>query len=219
MLLEKLMNNRNRMSQSLSNVSNKRFNIEDFDNFNYLEIIILPYKNNNLRTSTVIDINWTKTKFDELLEKFIKNSKMKFFEKKRYIEIYEDKYLVNEISTMENKNMAYKQNLLNRDYYQNGKLQTLITKSRKDNISIIEFPSSDKIDDEYYSNTITFIITNTIYLNFEIRKKLIKKTDDNDNEILDEILFRRIYINYNNKKNVDRELVINKINDTLNKLN
>jgi hypothetical protein len=216
MLLEKLMNNRNRMSQSLSNVSNKRFNIEDFDNFNYLEIIILPYKNNNLRTSTVIDINWTKTKFDELLEKFIKNSKMKFFEKKRYIEIYEDKYLVNEISTMENKNMAYKQNLLNRDYYQNGKLQTLITKSRKDNISIIEFPSSDKIDDEYYSNTIT---PTTIYLHFEIRKKLIKKTDDNDNEILDEILFRRIYINYNNKKNVDRELVINKINDTLNKLN
>ena len=81
----------------------------------------------------------------------------------------------------------------------------IMIKYNKENIPPINFPSTNNIHDMYHINKIIFKITNRIYINFELKKKIVNEKSE---------IFRRIYINLNNdKKNLDN----NDINDILHK--
>ena len=83
----------------------------------------------------------------------------------------------------------------------------IMLKYRKNVLPVYQFPSTDKINDKYYLNKIVFKITNLIYLNFEIKKKS------------DVEKYYRVYINFNNdRKNIDRDVIIKNIELTLSNL-
>ena len=74
--------------------------INDFYDFNYLEINIL---NNTLdsnidNSNNIIDINWDENNFNNTLTKFINEKRYKPFEKKLIITKHNDLYLVHNIN-------------------------------------------------------------------------------------------------------------------------
>jgi hypothetical protein len=184
--------------------------INDFYDFNYLEINILNTTlnttlNSNIDNSNnIIDINWDKKSFNKILLKFINEKRYKPFEKKLIITKYNDLYLVHNIN--DSKFYVNKTNYISSDIEKNY----IFIKYNKQNLPQICFPSTRYINDKYYINKITFKITNRIYINFELKKKI---TDDGNEKI-----FRRVYINFNNDKNdkIDNENINNLLNKCIN---
>jgi hypothetical protein len=97
-----------------------------------------------------------------------------------------------------------KYNLFSTTYIDRNILDNkLLILYKKDNLPVFQFPSTNNYDDDYYTNNITFKITNLIYLNFEIKKKGSE-------------LYYRVYINQNNDKvNIDHTLIIKNIRETI----
>tara|TARA_Y100000591_G_C21750959_1_gene654727 strand:+ start:173 stop:742 length:570 start_codon:yes stop_codon:yes gene_type:complete len=180
--------------------------LDKFNDFNYLEINMLNSKNNrnnenNENNENIININWEENDFINILNVFLNKYRLKPFEKRFKIikhkdlnleyNISENKYYVNKI--------LYINHLINQNY--------ILFKYNKQNLPQISFPSTKNINDQYYLNKIIFKITNRIYINFEIKKKINNKNKNEE-------IYRRIYINFNNdKNNVDN----NNINELLNK--
>ena len=188
----------------------------DLSSFNYLEIDILNKnddknnknnKNNENNNKTddknIIDVNWSKIDFCEFLKKVIKSNNFnKPFEKQHRVQKYLDLIYVNNIS--DNKYNLHSLYLVESKIENN----LLCIKYIKNNLAIFQFPSTDKINDDFYLNKITFKITNLIYLNFEVMKK-------NDIEI-----YYRVYINFiNEKNNIDSNLIIKNLVDITTKIN
>ena len=169
----------------------------DFSSFNYLEIDILK-NNDDTYDENIINVNWSKTDFVSLLNKLINSNKFKKpFEKQYRVLKYLDLIYIKNIS--DNKYNLYSLSFIDKEIEDN----LLYIKYRKNNLAIFQFPSTDKINDDFYLNRIIFKITNLIYLNFEIMKK-------NDIEI-----FYRVYINFNNDKtNIDHNLIIKNLEET-----
>jgi hypothetical protein len=159
--------------------------ITNFFEFNYLEINILN-KLHNLNNNHVIDINWDQDIFNKTLLKFINEKRYKPFEKN--FKVLKHKDLTLNYNINENKYYVNKTSFIEHDINNNN----ITIKYNKENLPQISFPSTKNINDSYYVNKITFKITNRIYINFEIKKKII-----NDKEFI----YRRIYINLNNEKN------------------
>jgi len=190
--------------------------INDFYDFNYLEINIL---NNTLDSNTldsntldsnidnsnnIIDINWDENNFNNTLTKFINEKRYKPFEKKLIITKHNDLYLVHNIN--DNKFYVNKTNHVSHNLNDNY----IFIKYCKQNLPQISFPTTRNINDKFYVNKITFKITNRIYINFELKKKIL---DDGNERI-----FRRVYINFNNDKNdkIDNENINNLLNKCIN---
>lgn len=171
----------------------------DLSTFNYLEINIL---NKHLQLNDIIDINWDYDKFIKLLKIIINNNNFsKPFEKQFRVMKYRE--LVYVTSLNDNKYNLY--NLDLNDYEVKDKM--IILKYRKNVLPVYQFPSTDEINDKYYLNKIVFKITNLIYLNFEIKRKS------------DVEKYYRVYINFNNdRKNIDRDVIIKNIELTLSNL-
>tara|TARA_Y100001970_G_scaffold26886_1_gene32512 strand:- start:3701 stop:4249 length:549 start_codon:yes stop_codon:yes gene_type:complete len=169
----------------------------DFSSFNYLEIDILK-NNDETNDKNIINVNWSKTDFSNFLSKLINSNNFKKpFEKQYRVLKYLDLICVKNIS--DNKYNLHSLSLVDKEIEDN----LLCIKYKKNNLAIFQFPSTDKINDDFYLNKITFKITNLIYLNFEVMKK-------NDIEI-----FYRVYINFNNDKtNIDHNLIIKNLEDT-----
>ena len=169
----------------------------DFSSFNYLEIDILK-NNDDTYDENIINVNWSKPDFVSLLNKLINSNKFKKpFEKQYRVLKYLDLIYIKNIS--DNKYNLYSLSFIDKEIEDN----LLYIKYRKNNLAIFQFPSTDKINDDFYLNRIIFKITNLIYLNFEIMKK-------NDIEI-----FYRVYINFNNDKtNIDHNLIIKNLEET-----
>mgnify|MGYP003330645670 CR=1 FL=1 len=169
----------------------------DFSSFNYLEIDILK-NNDDTYDENIINVNWSKTDFVSLLNKLINSNQFKKpFEKQYRVLKYLDLIYIKNIS--DNKYNLYSLSFIDKEIEDN----LLYIKYRKNNLAIFQFPSTDKINDDFYLNRIIFKITNLIYLNFEIMKK-------NDIEI-----FYRVYINFNNDKtNIDHNLIIKNLEET-----
>ena len=190
--------------------------IDDFHNFNYLEINILnnkQSKNNttdNTSNSTDIcisnninDINWDENTFNNTLINFINNKRYKPFEKRLKILKYNDLYLIYNINDKKYyvNSTSHIEHNINENY--------IWIKYKKENLPQISFPSTDKINEKYYTNKITFKITNRIYINFELKKKIVNDTEE---------IYRRVYINFNNDKNdkVDNDNINNLLNKCIN---
>jgi|TARA_B100000963_G_scaffold361902_1_gene400687 hypothetical protein len=183
--------------------------INDFYDFNYLEINILQKKEKELEnqineSSNIIDINWKKEDFNKTLLKFINEKRYRPFEKKLIITKHNEFYLVHNIN--DNKFYVNKTNYVSHNTNDNY----IFIKYTKQNLPQISFPSTRNINDKYYVNKITFKITNRIYINFELKKKI---TEDGNEKI-----FRRIYINFNNDKNdkIDNDNINNLLNKCIN---
>ena len=176
--------------------------ITDFYDFNYLEINIL--NKNIIELNNILDINWDEKDFNKIFNKFINEKRYKPFEKKLIITKHHDLYLVHNI--IDNKFYVNKTNYISHDFKNNY----IMIKYSKQNLPQISFPSTRNINDKYYLNKITFKITNRIYINFELKKKIM----DNGNEKI----FRRIYINFNNDKNdkIDNDNINNLLNKCIN---
>lgn len=178
--------------------------INDFNDFNYLEINLISPEvtsqqidlNKNLN---ITDINWNQKIFNKTLFDFMDKHKLKPFERKfRVLKHY-------------NKNLIYsindnKYNVNTKEYVSHiNNNKYIMIKYNKDNIPPINFPSTKNIHEIYHINKIVFKITNRIYINFELKKKIINDKYE---------IYRRLYINLNNdKKNLDN----NDINDILSK--
>lgn len=175
--------------------------INDFYNFNYLEINILPKTITKL--DNIIDINWNKNIFENKLLKFINDKRYKPFEKQLEITKHNELYLVHNIN--DNKFYVNKTNYISHFRKDN----CIIIQYNKVNVPQINFPSTKNINDKYYVNKITFKITNRIYINFELKKKIIDDTEK---------IYRRIYINFNNDKNdkIDNENINNLLTKCIN---
>tara|TARA_B110000914_G_C15357854_1_gene397067 strand:- start:120 stop:668 length:549 start_codon:yes stop_codon:yes gene_type:complete len=173
----------------------------DFSSFNYLEIDILK-NNDEINNKNIINVNWSKNDFINLLRKLMNsNIFRKPFEKQYRVLKYLDLIYIKNIS--DNKYNLYSLTLVDKEIEDN----LLYMKYKKNNLGIFQFPSTDKINDDFYLNKIIFKITNLIYLNFEIMKK-------NDIEI-----FFRVYINFNNDKtNIDNNLIIKNLEDNIMKI-
>ena len=178
--------------------------INDFKNFNYAEINIISSMNrlkniNSNKNLNVLDINWNEKEFNKTLLNLMNNYNLKPFEKKFRVLKHYNKKLIYSI----NDN---KYNVNTEEYLSNSMTDKYIMiKYNKENIPPINFPSTNNIHDMYHINKIIFKITNRIYINFELKKKIVNEKSE---------IFRRIYINLNNdKKNLDN----NDINDILHK--
>ncbi len=183
--------------------------ITDFYDFNYLEINILQQKEKELEnqineTNDIIDINWNEKIFNKVLLKFINEKRYKPFEKNLIITKHNELYLVHNIN--DNKFYVNKTNYVSHNLNDNY----ILIKYSKHNLPQISFPSTRNINDKYYVNKITFKITNRIYINFELKKKI---AEDGSEKI-----FRRIYINFNNDKNdkIDNDNINNLLNKCIN---
>ena len=199
----------------------------DFSTFNYLEIDILN-NNKNKRVGNadgnadgnvggnadgnadgnIIDVNWSKNDFIKFLEKLMKTNKSlglknnRPFEKQYRVLKYNNLTYIKNIS--DNKFNLFNLSFVDKEIINN----ILCMKYKRENLAIFQFPSTNKMNDEFYLNKIIFKITNLIYLNFEIMKK---------NEIE---IFYRVYINFNNdKKNIDHNLIIKNLEDIIIKIN
>ena len=175
--------------------------INDFHNFNYLEINILPIAITKL--DTIVDINWDKDIFENKLLNFINNKRYKPFEKQLEITKHNEVYLIHNIN--DNKFYVNKTNYVShftKDNY-------IIIQYNKVNLPQITFPSTKNINDKYFLNKITFKITNRIYINFELKKKIIDNVEK---------IYRRIYINFNNDKNdnIDNDNINNLLTKCIN---
>lgn len=187
----------------------------DFSTFNYLEIDIL---NNNKNKGVgnadgnadgnIIDVNWSKNDFIKFLEKLMKTNKSLGLKNNRP---FEKQYRVLKFNNLTYiKNISdNKFNLFNLSFVDKEIINNILCmKYKRENLAIFQFPSTNKMNDEFYLNKIIFKITNLIYLNFEIMKK---------NEIE---IFYRVYINFNNdKKNIDHNLIIKNLEDIIIKIN
>jgi hypothetical protein len=182
----------------------------DFTSFNYIEIDIFQnIKNDNLNNGnisseiSIIDVNWSKTNFINLLNKLIKSNQFKNpFEKQYRVLKYLELIHVNNIT--DNKYNLYSLELIENEIINN---ELLFMKYKKTNLAMFQFPSTNQLNDTFYLNKITFKITNLIYLNFEIMKK-------NDIEI-----YYRVYINFNNEKtNIDYTTIKSDLEVSVNKL-
>lgn len=176
--------------------------VNNFHDFNYLEITILPDKITSI--DNVVDVNWNEKSFNETLLKFNNDKRYKPFEKKLEISKHNDVYLIHNLS--DNKFYVNRTNYIDHVYNSNY----ILVKYNKENLPQTTFPSTRKIDDNYYLNKITFKITNRIYINFELKKKINK-----DNS---ETIYRRIYINFNNDKNdkIDNDNINNLLTKCIN---
>lgn len=176
----------------------------DFSSFNYLEINVLSNGNfDDVEANpNIIDVNWKKKDFCDMLSRVIdSNNFKKPFEKKYRILKHLDLIYIKNIS--DQKYNLYSLSFIDKEIHDNF----LYLKYKKNNLAIFQFPSTNKINDDYYLNKITFKITNLIYLNFEIMKK-------SDTQI-----FYRVYINFNNDKhNIDHDLIIKNLENTIEKI-
>lgn len=183
----------------MSNLNKILENI-DFKSFNYIEIDILT-KNiltKNIDDKNIIDVNWSKTDFVSLLNKIIESRKIKRPFEKQY-RIMKCNNLIYSNNISDNKYNLFSTTYIDRNILDNK----LLILYKKDNLPVFQFPSTNNYDDDYYTNNITFKITNLIYLNFEIKKKGSE-------------LYYRVYINQNNDKvNIDHTLIIKNIRETI----
>lgn len=182
--------------------------IQDFHNFNYLEINILKNNNNYDDKDKIIDLNWDEEEFNKKLLYFIRNkNKYKPFEKKFSIKKYLNKTLL--YSKDEEKYNVFEINFIDKIINKSN----IIIKYQKKNLPVVNFPSTNNLNEELLINRITFKVTNRIYINFELSKKEIINNDNKEFKI-----FRRIYINFNNDKNdkIDQENINNLLNKCIN---
>ena len=178
----------------MSNLNKILENI-DFKSFNYIEIDILT---KNIDDKNIIDVNWSKTDFVSLLNKIIESRKIKRPFEKQY-RIMKCNNLIYSNNISDNKYNLFSTTYIDRNILDNK----LLILYKKDNLPVFQFPSTNNYDDDYYTNKITFKITNLIYLNFEIKKKGSE-------------LYYRVYINQNNDKvNIDHTLIIKNIRETI----
>ena len=190
--------------------------IDDFHNFNYLEINILKNKilqNNNTpnnkssnihnNDNNIIDINWDENTFNNTLINFINNKRYKPFEKRLKILKYNDLYLIYNIN--DKKYYVNRTSYINHDINENY----IWIKYKKENLPQISFPSTNNINEKYYINKITVKITNRIYINFGLKKKIENHAEE---------IYSRVYINFNNDKNdkVDNDNINNLLNKSIN---
>jgi|TARA_Y100000389_G_scaffold36878_1_gene31311 hypothetical protein len=190
--------------------------ISNFDDFNYLEVnLVNSYFNKNIKNKenkenqvnkenshlNIIDINWDDKSFNSMLMKFINDYGLKPFEKKFRILKHNDKNLIYSIN--DNKFSVNRQRFLS--YNKNANY--ILIKYQKENIPPVNFPSTNIIHDMYYINKIIFKVSNRIYINFEVKKKIKEGNSE---------IFRRIYINLNNdKKNLDNSSINEKLEETI----
>ena len=127
-------------------------------------------------------------------------SKYKPFEKKFSIKKYLNKTLL--YSKDEEKYNVFEINFIDKIINKSN----IIIKYQKKNLPVVNFPSTNNLNEELLINRITFKVTNRIYINFELSKKEIINNDSKEFKI-----FRRIYINFNNDKN--KNIVEVNIND------
>ena len=177
----------------------------NFNDFNYLEINLFDLKgiiDDECDKLKIIDINWSENSFNGMLKKIINNYKLKSFEKKFRILKHNDKNLI--FNIIDNKYHVNKQSYVSHIISD----KNILIKYQKENIPPVNFPSTNNIHDTFFINKIIFKITNRIYINFELKKKII----DNKSEI-----FRRVYINLNNDKiNVDNNNINEKLEECVN---
>jgi hypothetical protein len=166
------------------------------DNSNYVEIYVL---NNKYTDQIGIPTGLSKNKFYDLLAKF-KNDNFKFFQKefKQYTigNIYYENY-DNEDVKVNKKECKHFQ--INNEF--------ITTFYNKNKLTMLNLPSTVKINDIQYIRKLTFRINNRIYLNFEC-----KKNNNNNN------IYYSIYINYNHDETVDYTITNNIIKPLLQKL-
>ena len=187
--------------------------ISNFDDFNYLEInLVNSYFNKNIKNKenqenqenshlNIIDINWDEKSFNSMLMKFINDYGLKPFEKKFRILKHNDKNLIYSIN--DNKFNVNRHRFLS--YNKNANY--ILIKYQKENIPPVNFPSTNIIHDMYYINKIIFKVSNRIYINFEVKKKIKEGNSE---------IFRRIYINLNNdKKNLDNSSINEKLEKSI----
>lgn len=176
--------------------------IKNFDDFNYMEINIIDNIKDLNTSNNIIDINWKENSFNKKLKEFTHNNNLHPFEKQYKITKHNNLILIKNIQ--DTKFNLYTLSYVNR-YILNNNI--LVIKYNKNNLPPYQFPSTNNIDDEYFLNKIIFKITNRIYINFELMKKI-----ENDKENI----YRRIYINFNNeKKNLDHNKINEKIDNCI----
>jgi hypothetical protein len=159
---------------------------------NYVEIYLI---NNNI--NNIVDTSINKDLFYKILNKF-KSDNFKFFQKeyKQYTlsNIYYENYNNEDVKVT--KKICNNVNI-------SKKFMTVFYNKNK--LTMLNLPSTVKVNDISYIQKLTFRINNRIYLNFQSKK--------NNNTI-----HYSIYINYNHDDNVDTNITNNIIKPILQKL-
>lgn len=159
----------------------------NMDSYNYKEYVMFKNSIVDSSSTAIFDINIDETTFKQTLLKMEgKNNNYKYFQRecKEYVfsdiiyKIYnDDEIKIYKLIPMD-MNISDKSNTWIECIFQKNKL------------SLINVPSNINYDTLSYIKTLTFRISNRIYVNFEV-----KKTDD--------VISYKIFINYNHDANVD----------------
>ena len=173
--------NENDYANTLFNYIKKSF--ENNSNINYFDLIILD--NDENKDSNIIDISWSKCTFDKMILALI-HKDHKFF--KKHYDIYKYQNLEYHIADEHDKSMVFVENLIDNYKYKKMIYHGYV----KHNIPTHMFPSTKNIHDKFSVTKYTVKINNRIYLNFEIKKNLVKTSTSYN-----------VNINYNHSNNVD----------------
>lgn len=171
---------------------------ENNSNINYFDLIILDIDEN--KDSNIINIDWTKCKFDKLILALV-HKEHKFF--KKHYDIYKYQNLEYHIADEHDKSMVFVENLIDNYKYKKAIYHGYV----KHNVPTHMFPSTKNIHDKFSVTKYTVKINNRIYLNFEIKKNLVGTSTSYN-----------VNINYNHNNNVDLNNNLMQIKEIMNTL-
>lgn len=160
------------------------------DHCNYIEVIFLDRKKQNAQSVSAneneIKINVSDEYFSECMAK-IKRSNYKYFQKSFKTYVANDNLYLENAGHQDLK--VYSKDILK---VTNNEDNTLSLFCHRDKKPYHVFPSTTKMYSVYYTNRLTFRISNRIYMNFDVQYYFEDKTE-----------VKKIFINYNHDHNVD----------------
>lgn len=169
---------------------------------NYIEIVFIDPKNINSNCkSTNLNIAISEDYFHECMRK-VKKQNFKYFQKnfKTYVACN-----MNLENSGHQDLKVFSKHIESFVVNDAGNAVTLYC--HRDKKPYHAFPSTTKMHDVFYTNRLTFRISNRVYMNFDIQYYAEDATT-----------IRKIFINYNHDQNVDLEHITMSLEVTINSL-